>query len=404
MTGAFLFRLLPCGESDSLCAMTILLFLLVLSVLVLIHELGHYLAARAFGVKAEEFGFGFPPRAIGWVRERGKWKRVSTSDRKSYTHTIWSLNWLPFGGFVRLKGEQPDGLEDADAIHAKPVWQRAIIIVAGVLMNWALAIVLFTIIFSSGTTAILEDLPQGAHVSDQHILVTQVLDHSPAAQAGIMSGDVITRLDGSAIADASSARAGIQAHGETPVTLLVRHDGTETQMTVTPTFIQEIGRPAVGVGLADAGTVSFPLTEAFVQAVRVTASLTVSIVYALGDIVRQLATAHQVPQDVSGPVGIAVMTGQVAREGWAALLSFAAMLSVNLAVINFLPIPALDGGRILFLIIEKIRRRPVSRTLEIGIHNIAFLLLIILILLVTAHDLSRYSDAIVGGIRGVTGL
>lgn len=384
--------------------MSFLIFIVVLSALVLIHEAGHYLAARLFGVKAEEFGIGFPPRIFGYVRDRGKWKRIDHKDNGTYRSTIWSVNWLPLGGFVRIKGEQEDGINDPDSLHAKPIWQRIVIIAAGVLMNWLLAIALFTGLFAVGTRAILDELPAGASITDRVVAVTQVLKASPAAEAGILPGDEIRSIEGRAVTDAESLRRGIGERGTERTRFIIMRDGEERAVDVTPALLPEIQRTGVGVALADVGTVSFPLPQAFVNGVQMTFFLTKAIVYAFGGIFRDLVVSRKVAEDVAGPVGIAVMTGQVAKQGIAPLVQFAAMLSVNLAVINFLPIPALDGGRVLFLFIEKLRRRPVSRHLEIAIHNVAFLILILLILLVTARDLFRYGGVIAGGVKGLVGM
>jgi len=377
---------------------SILIFLLILSVLVLIHELGHFLAAIACGVKTQEFGYGFPPRAIGWTRFRGRWKRVGRKDDTDYPRTVWSLNWLPLGGFVRLKGESVDGIDDPDSMHQKPIWQRVIILAAGVTMNWLLAVALLTIVFSSGALTVLEDLPSGAHISDRKVLVTDVLAGSPAAAAGFQTGDVVIRSS-SAFTSADGLRNIIHAAGTSTVSLTILRDHAEKTLNVVPAYLPEAQRVAIGVSLSDAGIVSFSVPEAFIQAVRYTATLTVVIVKALGGILRDIVMTRHVSQDVSGPVGIAVMTGQVAQQGINALLYFAAMLSINLAVVNFLPIPALDGGRVLFLIIEKIRRKPMNRELEIKIHNIAFLVLILLILLVTVRDVFHYGPAIIDGVK-----
>ncbi len=366
--------------------MTILIFLVILSVLVLVHEIGHFFTARMFGVKAQEFGYGFPPRVMGWTRISGAWKRVPPKDDAEYPNTIWSINWLPFGGFVRIKGEQPDGVNDADSIHAKPIWQRVVILAAGVTMNWLLAIALFMIVFASGTLTLLQDLPSGAHVTDRQTLVTEVLPSSPASEAGVKTGDALIAVNGKVVTSADAIRAAIIAAGTTEVDLTIRRDHTERDLHMTPRIIDTIHHPAIGVALGNAGIVSFSIPQAFIEAVRYTATLTVEIVQALGGILRDLVVTHNVSNDVSGPVGIAVLTGRVARQGWMALLYFSAYLSVNLAIINLLPIPALDGGRIFFLIIEKVRRKPMNRTLEIKINNIAFLILILLILLVTVRD------------------
>ncbi len=383
--------------------MFVIIFLLALSVLVIIHELGHYVAARLFGVKADEFGFGFPPRIVGVVKDRGRWKIVSPRDHTPYAHTIWSLNWLPLGGFVRIKGEQDDGMNDPDSIHAKPIWQRIVIIAAGVIMNWFLAVTLFSIIFSLGTVAALTDIPAHARIAHRSIVITHVLENSPAAKSGIETGDELLRIGGTVPVSAENARTAISASGVRSTVLTVKRDSKELTLTMTPVYLAEIKKQGIGVALEDIGTVSFPLPQAILQSVILTADLTRGIVVALGDVVRQLFVG-KVAQDLSGPVGIAVIANRIAKQGITPFLQFAALLSVNLAVINFLPIPALDGGRVLFLAIEKIRRRPISRHIEIGIHNIAFILLLLIILLVTARDLTRYGGVIVGGMRGAIGL
>jgi regulator of sigma E protease len=384
--------------------MAFIFFLLVLSALVIFHEFGHFFAARIFGIKAEEFGFGFPPRMIGIVKDGKRWKVIGASDTKEYKNTIWSLNWLPLGGFVRIKGEQEDHAHDSDSILMKPIWQRIIVLGAGVFMNWVLATLLFAAIFIAGTPTYLDGLPSGAHVADRSIVVTKVLPNSPAATAGIQLGDKILQLNGATSKDAESVSGGIGAAGTSAITLLITHDGTQKTVTVTPTFIQDVGRTAVGIGLADVGTVSLPPLTAVKDGALMTVTLTKEIVLALGGMLGDLFVHHQVPQEVSGPVGIAVMAGDVAKQGIAPFLQFAGILSVNLAVINLLPIPALDGGRILFLLIEAIRRKPMKRSLEVGIYNIAFLLLIVLVLLVTARDLSRYGGQIIGGAKSLVGM
>ena len=384
--------------------MSIIIFLLAISCLVVIHELGHYLAARMFGVKADEFGFGFPPRLIGFVRVGKKWKRVKGEDQTKYANTIWSLNWLPLGGFVRIKGEEKEGINDKDSIHVKPIWQRIVIISAGVIMNWALATVLFIAIFVGGTDAYLADVPASAHIVNRHVVISDVIVDSPAAKAGIEPGDTVVSVQGTTLGSSTDVRNAIIAQGTSPVTVGVVRDGASKTFNVTPAVLAETGHPGLGVAMDDIGVVTFSFPQAVYYGARMTVMTTQSIVLELGAVGKQILFAHSVPADVSGPVGIAVMAGHVAKQGWAPFLQFAALLSVNLAVINFLPIPALDGGRVLFLIIEKIRRKPISRTLEIGIHNVAFILLILLIFFVTLHDISRYGGAIVGGVKGMVGL
>ncbi len=369
--------------------MFIILFLLALSVLVIIHELGHYLAARLCGVKAEEFGFGFPPRLIGFVKERGCWKIVGPRDHAKYANTVLSLNWLPLGGFVRIKGEQTEGMHEPDSIHAKPIWQRVFIISAGVIMNWLLAALIFTSLLALGTTALLEALPPGAHISERTILISEILPSSPAAQAGIKPGDELLSIQGVKLTVAREARDIIRQQEAQPMSIIIRREHQAQTFQVVPVKLKEISRFGIGVAMADAGKVKFPLPFAILNGVKMTAELTQAIIVSLAGVLRDLFVTRTVTPDLSGPIGIAVIANRIAQQGIAPLLQFVAVLSVNLAVINFLPIPALDGGRVLFLAIEKIRRRPISRTLEIGMHNVAFLILVLIILLVTARDVSR---------------
>ncbi|MBU1034349.1 site-2 protease family protein [Patescibacteria group bacterium] len=384
--------------------MALIFFLIVLSVLVLIHEAGHYVAARIFKVKADEFGYGFPPRAIGFVRDGGRWKKVGRGDRREYQNTIWSLNWLPLGGFVRIKGEQADGQNDADSFHMQPVWKRMVILAAGVAMNWLLAFVLFVIVFTIGTKVELDGLPAGAVIRDSAVRITQVLPGSSAEKAGLQIDDAILRVAGAPIQTYAQARDLIAAQGEAPYAIQVERDGNTIEQTVQSTYEAQLGRVALGVGIADVGLVSFPFLTSLKVSATATYGYTKAIILTFYDILKKIFTRHEITEQIAGPVGVAVITGQMAKLGIVPLLQFSAILSINLAVINFLPIPALDGGRFLFLAIEKLRRRSMNRALEAAIHNIAFMLLIILILFVTISDVSKYSSDIIGGLRGLVGM
>lgn len=384
---------------------TLLIFLVVLSVLVVFHEFGHYLAARIFGVKAEEFGVGFPPRAIGFVREHGKWKKVSGGDRASYANTIWSLNWLPLGGFVRLKGEQDAKDLDKDSFAVKPAYARAIILFAGVAMNWLLAILIFTVGFSVGVPTDLEGVPAGAIVRDRCIEITQVLTGSPAATAGLQGGDSITRIGTTPIVDADQARRVLAETSKdlTSFSLQVRREGKELTLPVSPIYLESIKRPGIGIGLADVGIVRLPIHRAFVQAVTTTFLFTKMIVSGFGEILRNLVVNLRPGADLSGPVGIAVMTGKIAAQGFWPLMQFAAILSINLAVVNLLPIPALDGGRLVFVALEVIRRRKASLSMEARFHQVGFVLLLALIALITIRDVSIYGAPLWHALRGRIG-
>jgi regulator of sigma E protease len=325
------------------------------------------------------------------VKEKGKWIKVRSRDRKEYKNTIWSVNWLPLGGFVRIKGEQGEAEYDADSFHTKPIWQRIIILAAGVGMNWILAAVLLSIGLMVGVPAVTEDLPDGATVHKREVTVADVLPGSAADQAGIQSFDIVISIQGEAAASLQATRDLIFSRGTEPTAVVVRRGDELMEFTVTSAFIEEIGREGMGIAMIDTGLVSYPPLLALQNGIILTGLYTKAITLTFIDLIRDLVGGgRDTVSQVSGPVGIAVMTGRVAEQGFAQLIQFTALLSINLAVLNFLPIPALDGGRVVFLVVEALRRKPVNRRTEAIIHNVAFLILVALIILITLQDIGRY--------------
>ena len=364
--------------------------------LIFIHELGHFLVARFFGIKAHEFGIGFPPRIFGYVREGKKWKKISRQDAHVYKNTIISINYLPFGGFVKIKGEDAQEKRDTDSILSKPMYQRMLVVSAGVMMNWLMAIILLTIVFTAGVETDLYNIPISAHITNKKIVAADILPNAPADKAGMKMNDSIRTINGHTFSNAEMARDLIRdASNAGPVFIEWSHhseQGTDDRVAtanIVPVEITEIKTMGIGIALVDRGVVSFSFPESIIQAVLMTAHMTWSLVAGLGLLVKNIFVAHHVTQDVSGPIGIAVMTGEAARMGFISLLQFAALLSINLAVVNILPIPALDGGRLLFMIIEKIRRKPMNIRFETGVHNIAFMILILLVIFVSVRDVAR---------------
>ena len=368
---------------------TILIFIVVLGVLVFVHEFGHFIAAKKRGMKDEEFGFGFPPRAFGI--KRGE--------------TTYSINWIPLGGFVKIKGESGSDRQDPDSFASKPAWKRFIVLIAGVAMNLVLAAVLLSIGFMSGLPSVIDETtPKSAQVRNDAIEVMRVLPHSPADEAGLRPGVKIAAIDGKLFDSAEAARADIAAHGVEPIQLtLLLPDGSYTQRTLTPRALEGTTVTGLGIGLMRTGVVSFSPPAAIYYGVMATGGYTVAVVQGFYDLLRNLILEGKVSADVSGPVGIAVMTGEAARLGFAHLLQFAAILSINLAVINVLPFPALDGGRILFLIIEKVRRRANSEFIEGWAHTLGFALLMIVVVLVTYRDLVHYGGRMIEALRHLVG-
>ncbi len=375
----------------------ILAFVLVLGVLVLAHELGHFLTARLFGVKAEEFGFGYPPRIIGWVKDNaGRWKIVKPhTEADQYQHTVWSLNWLPLGGFVKIKGEDSNQLQEPDSFAARPVWQRFIILVAGVFMNFILAFVLLSFAFISGVPSLVDDQPSSSlAIQNSHIQIMEVQPSSPAQQAGLRLGDIIISINHQPINYIKDVQQIIGSHPGENLDLKVLRAGQQLDFKIIPRAGDNNSPAVIGVGLVKTAIVKYPWYQAIYRAAVATVNLTLEILKAFGKIIVNLATQHKVEAQVAGPIGIAVLTGQVVKLGWVYLLQFAALLSINLAIINLLPIPALDGGRILFLAIEKIKGRPVKQKIEAIAHQLGFVFLMLLMLLVVFKDLQTYGAKI----------
>ncbi len=366
---------------------TIIIFVLVLSVLVFVHEFGHFFSARKFGVKADEFGLGFPPRALGVYKDiKGKWRKLlgnksieELTGDETPADTVYSLNWLPIGGFVKIKGENGDSRDEKDSFGAKPIWKRAIILAAGVFMNIVLAFVLFSLCFMIGA-------PQSVDTGGK-IQITEVLKGSPAQVAGVLSGDVVLGADEQIFANVPEVQQYIGAKGSNELALNIKRGGESLIIKITPEIKE--GKAIIGIGLDQLDTVSYPFFQAIWEGLKHTAILLWLIIVAFFGLIRNLFMGIGAGDAVGGPIRIAQMTGEVARFGLVNLLNFTAILSLNLAVINFLPFPALDGGRILFLIIEKIKGKAVKRETEAIIHNLGFMILIALIILVTYKDIAR---------------
>jgi regulator of sigma E protease len=370
----------------------------------LIHEAGHYIAAKWSGVKPEEFGVGFPPRALGWTkREDGTWRRVKKGEITA-KRTIWSINWLPLGGFVRLKGEQGEAAMDKDSFGQATRPRKFLIIAAGVVMNWLLAWGIFTSGYLIGVPMDGTALPASAIVRERYTEVTQVLDQGPAQAAGMRAGDRIVRIESTTVANSDEARLKIRelSTQQETVNVTVQRESQEVNLVTRPQALDGLnGARGLGIGLADTAIVRLPWWQAPLEGARTTALFTGRIVTGLAELLKNLIVHQRLAQEVSGPVGIAVMTGQVADQGVWALLQFAAVLSLNLAVVNFLPVPGLDGGRAFFLLIESVRRRRLNERTEAMIHGAGFIALIGLILLVTIQDVRNYGGTIW---RGITAL
>jgi regulator of sigma E protease len=381
--------------------LTVIVFIVILGLIVLVHEAGHFFAARATGTRVEEFGLGFPPRLVGlYKNSEGKRKIVWGSKFKAETapSTIYSLNRLPIGGFVKIKGEDGLGEAEADSFANKKAWQKTVLLVAGVMGNFLLCVILFSIGFGLGLPMAIEDgaLHNAKSVRDNQIQIISINAGSPAEIAGLKVGDAILALDGRELAEINQIQDYTAEKNGLPVELKIKRGTNILTIPAIPKILETSdGRAVFGVGLMRTAIVSYQWYEAIWQGIKNTGIMIWAILLALFDVVRNIFMKGEVSADLSGPVGIAVMTGQMMQLGWIYILQFTALLSLNLGIINILPFPALDGGRLLFVLIEKIRGRKNNQKIEGLVHNIGFAVLMILVVLVTYRDLARWGGQII---------
>lgn len=368
--------------------LTFIIFIAVVSLLVFVHEWGHFLTARRLGVTVEEFGFGFPPRIVGW-RRRG---------------TLYSLNWIPFGGFVRLKGETPGTNFEPDSFAAQSRSRRFVILAAGVLMNYLLSAVLFTAGFTVGLPTASSGDPSTAQLKNVRPQIVSLEDGGPAARSGIRVGDTLVAFNEIPLTSAPELKARQQQHGGQPITLMVKRGDIQRSVMIQPAPT-ESGEFRIGIGILDVGTLTYPFPQSIWYGLTTTVRVTGDIFVSFGHLLRDLVVERTVSPELSGPVGVVVLTGQALELGWPYLVQFTALLSVTLAVINFFPLPALDGGRALFVIIEAVRRKAVDYRVESLIHAVGFYLLIALVLLVSLRDVQRLGlgNRLVNNVRQIFG-
>ncbi|MDP2933409.1 MAG: RIP metalloprotease RseP, partial [bacterium] len=308
--------------------------------------------------------------------------------------TVYSINSIPFGGFVKILGENGENAEKG-SFSTKPVWQRFIVLVAGVSMNMILAWLLLTVVLSIGLPSQItegETLPKNATMSSPQIMIQYVEPDSPAGLAGLRPGDVVLSVEGNAVEtvqqlqDYTGANAGRKLRYQ-----LLR--GAETyERDLIPRVSPPSGQGPLGIQPALTAKIKYPVLSAAYHAIGITLSLAVQILIALGQLIKSLFGDRSLLGSLTGPVGIAVMTHQAAKLGLSNLIYFTSVLSVNLAIINVLPFPALDGGRILFLFIEKLRRRKLAEKFENYANTMGFLLLISLVIWITTRDVGRFSS------------
>lgn len=365
--------------------LTLIAFIVIFSVLILVHEWGHFKAARSGGVKVEEFGFGMPPKAATLYKDKAG--------------TNYTLNWIPFGGFVRLFGEDahdPETLKDPRSFASKSIGRRAFIIVAGVLMNFALAWLLITIALTAGMRPFLAtqaDIEKGIAaglIETRHVLyIHELTENSVLKDSDVKPETAITQVNGKEVTTTEDFVKSLKPNATVNLTVL---EG-EAQRTVTAKADAE-GKLGVTISEQDYITsvkeIQYPIYKAPFYAAKEVVRLSYLTVKMLGDVVVSIVAKFAIPAGVSGPVGIFKMTGHFAQQGIIELLKFASLLSVSLGVINVMPFPALDGGRLLFIVFEILLRRKPNAKMEAIVHATGFALLMILIAIITWNDIRNF--------------
>jgi regulator of sigma E protease len=340
--------------------LSIFVFILILGILIFVHELGHFLSAKAFGVKVNEFGLGLPPRA--WGIKRGE--------------TIYSLNWIPVGGFVSIFGEDDPTVAKPGSFGSLDRFRRSVILLAGVGMNFLLAVAIFSFIFA-----------QGVEVPTNRVRIDSVAPDSPAQAVGLKKGDLLVSILGEKITDYAGFQKEVRSHLGTPIDLVIERDGAATSLQITPRANPPAGQGALGVVLkVDTEKRAYSWYQAPVEGTKYALGRLLEILILLAGIITGNGGAAD---QVTGPVGIAYVTYRVVQINPGYLLEMTALISLSLALMNVLPLPALDGGRLAFVALSALFRRNFYPKLERYIHQVGLLFFLLLFVLITYNDLTR---------------
>jgi regulator of sigma E protease len=364
---------------------SILLFLLVLAVLIFVHELGHFIVAKLSGIRVDEFALGFPPRL--WSFRRGE--------------TQYSINLIPFGGYVKIFGENPDedsisGPESSRSFVNKPKYTQAIVLVAGVTFNVLFAWLLFSGSLMSGLQAPVGYLSV-LDVKDAHVVITDVLPNSPAAAAGLAAGDKIESIssNGQTLTEPNLKVTDVQdltakSNGE-PIDLGIQKNNQPLEhVMVTAKSGLVPNKLAIGISMDMVGVLKENPISALIDGAKITGVVIEQTSVGLGSFLINAVTGHADFSQIVGPVGIVGYVGEAYSLGILYLIAFTSLISINLAIINLLPFPALDGGRLLFVLIEAIKGSPIKPKIANALNNVGFALLILLMVIVTYHDIAKF--------------
>ncbi len=365
--------------------MSVIIFIVILLVLVLSHEFGHFIVAKKSGVRVDEFSFGFPPKLFG----------------KKIGETEYNFNLLPLGGYVKIHGEDAGDIDDLDkdrSLEHKPWYIKAAVLVAGVTMNFLVAWLLLSIGFISGLPTSVEMAPVGSRVNNAALTIVNVSPNSPALKAGMKSGDKILSVSVNNNTNMASIVDGINtesihdfvlSHPTDQINFSLMRGNKLEDISVKPSLLNGSDTPMVGISMDMIGTLSLPVHRAVWEGLKLTSSLTVKTAVGLYGLLKDSLMGHGNLSSVTGPIGIVGIVGDAVNFGFIYLISFMALISINLVVINMIPFPALDGGRLLFLLIEKIKGSKIKKKIANAVNLIGFSLLMILMLVITYNDIMK---------------
>ncbi len=351
----------------------IIIVLISLVSLATLHELGHFLLAKKFGVRVDEFGIGYPPRLIS----------------KKMGGTIYSLNLLPFGAFVRLPGESKR-MDDPESFSEQPVWQRILIALGGVFSFWIIAIVIFSVVFSIGSTVAIDDSINSSDLINPKVQIVDISMDSPAEEAGLKIGDSIEKMS---INDTEvfplkvrEIQDFVDNYLGEKITLTINRGEETLKISLVPRVSPPEGEGSLGVALTRTAVQKYPWYIAPWQGFLTAGRLTIAIANGYAMAIKNIFLGAPSGVEMIGPVGVFNALAQTQQLGATYFLNFLALICLYLAVFNLLPIPALDGGKVAFLIIEAIRKKPVSEKIEEKITLASFALLLLMMVWVTVKD------------------
>lgn len=379
--------------------MNILIFLIILLVLVISHEFGHFIVAKLNKIRVDEFSFGFPPKLFG----------------KKIGETTYNFNLLPLGGYVKILGEN---MEEADFVEVgfldketdpekielrrrsmayKPKYVQASILLAGVAMNFLVAWILLSVGFMSGLPTSVGSVPAGSAINNQALTITSVITNSPAEKGGIRVGDKITSLETktdstkllSSNFGAETVQNFVKSHGGEEINVSIVRANESMQVIVVPELNKTSNNPMIGISMDEIGILKLPVHKAIWEGLKLSGDVFVATAVGFYNLIHDAILGHADISSLTGPVGIVGVVGDAAKFGFVYLLSFTALISINLAVINLIPIPALDGGRLLFLLIEKIKGSRIKPKVANAVNTVGFGFLMLIMVIITYHDIVK---------------